>query len=163
MAATPGVRRNPSPRQALLRLERMCAKAEHCTGELRRKLVSWQVSGEQADEIIESLIARKYVDDARFARAYVRDKYRFASWGRRKIFLGLRQKGVDEQLIEQAFDEIDRTEYVKRLAAVLKAKARQLPETDSFEARQKLLRLAVGRGYEYELAARVIAKLFDRS
>lgn len=153
-------RRPVSPEKARLRLEQLCAKAEHSTGELRRKLVQWGIDPQQAEEIIDNLRQRRFVDDARFARAYVLDKYRFGSWGRRKIMLGLYQKSVDAQVALKALDVIDNTEYIRRLAAVLRSKAGQLHETDSFESRQKLLRYAVGRGFEIDLAKRVIDKLF---
>ena len=88
-----------SPEKALMRLEELCARAEHSSGELRRKLYGWRISGTDADDIIESLRRRRFVDDERFARAFVRDKYRFNHWGRLRIRIELRAKGVDGDVI----------------------------------------------------------------
>ena len=66
-----------SPEQALVRLEELCVRAERCEAELRRKLMQWAIVPADADSIIASLRARRFLDETRFAAAFVRDKYRF--------------------------------------------------------------------------------------
>ena len=146
--------------QALQKLEAMCARAEHCEGELREKLRKWNISRQDSDEIIDSLRDGRYVDDARFAKAYVRDKLRFNHWGRKKIAMGLYAKRVSKELINEALAEIDQEEYQGILAALLQTKVRQNPELpDSLEGRQKLFRFALSRGFESSLTARIIKNL----
>lgn len=142
--------------QALSRLEALCAKAEHSTGELRRKLFQWHIPKSEADRIIASLSERRFVDDRRFARAFVRDKIAFARWGRLKIRAALSAKGVSADIIREALDSIHEKEYVKTLASLIAAKSRTINDADTFEGRTRLFRYAVSRGFEAELVGRII-------
>lgn len=145
--------------KALLKLEELCARSEHCEGELREKLRKWMISESDADTIIRSLRCRRYVDDSRFARAFVRDKFRFDHWGRRKIEMALRRKRVDAEVIAEAVEEIDADEYLNLLRKLLAYKARTLPDTEAYENRVKLMRFAVGRGFEPQLIVSALDSL----
>jgi len=143
--------------EAVARLEELCVRGEQCTCDLRRKLFQWGVPGPY-DDLIDGLVDRKFVDDSRFARAYVRDKYRFDRWGRLKIVRGLMAKRIDRSVILEALEEIDVREYAGNCYKLLDAKRRQLPpEMEAYERRRKLLHFAAGRGYEMGL----IIKLLD--
>ena len=113
-----------SPEQALVRLEELCVRAERCEAELRRKLMQWAIVPADADSIIASLRARRFLDETRFAAAFVRDKYRFGKWGRRRIVMALRQKNIQSDVIDCALGEIDEEEYRQILAALLRYKAK---------------------------------------
>ncbi len=145
-----------SPEKALMRLEELCVRAEHSTGELRRKLYSWHISGIDADDIIESLCRRRFVDDERFARAYVRDKYRFNHWGRLRIRLELRAKGIDSDIIVQALEEIDEDIYISALKELIINKNKILRDEDRYKRRMRLFKAAAARGYEPSLIAKIL-------
>lgn len=146
------------PARALVRLEELCARSEQCEGELREKLRKWSIPSNKASEIIASLRSRRFVDDARFARAYVRDKFRFSHWGRRKIEMYLRQKRVEQDIIDVALDEIDPEDYLLLLRRLLSAKAATLrDDPGSFEARNKLYRFAIGRGFEPSVISQALS------
>lgn len=149
------------PEQALVRLEELCARSEHSSGELRTKLRQWRIAPADAEEIIESLTARRFVDDSRFARAFVRDKYRFARWGRIKIRLQLRAKGVDTDTISEALELIDSKEYSRILARQLLARMRRSPNVQDPAERQKIFRTMIAKGYEPSLIARAYTALLQ--
>ena len=62
-----------------------CAKAEHCTQDVVAKLKSWGISGLESEEIIERLKKENFINDARYAKAYVNDKWKLDHWGKKKI------------------------------------------------------------------------------
>ncbi len=102
-----------------------------------------------AEKIMERLRAGRYVDDVRFAHAFVRDKYLFQRWGRIKISAALRLKRIESDTISAAIDEeIDESTYHANLMALIRAKVRQLEQPRSYDNRTRLLRFAAGRGYE---------------
>ncbi len=110
-----------------MRLEALCARSEQCEGEIRRKLRLWQIGEEDADTIVRSLKAAPLLwTTAAMPGAFVRDKYRFARWGRRKIELALRQKRVDADIIAEALEEIDEDEYTEVLRQLIVLKSRLL-------------------------------------
>lgn len=143
--------------KALARMEALCARSEQCSYDIMTKLLRTGLSRDDIDRVMQSLTERRFVDDARFAAAYVRDKYRFARWGRRKIAMGLRTKRIDSGTVGHALEEaVDQDEYVSVLRDLLRAKARTIAEGNSYEGRTKLFRFAASRGYETDLIVRQI-------
>ena len=71
---------------------RYCSKAEHCIDDVRQKLWTWKVPTEEHDDIINTLIDNNFINEQRYAEAFVKDKFRFNHWGRIKISLMLRAK-----------------------------------------------------------------------
>lgn len=145
-----------APEKALIRCEELCARAERCEHELREKMRTWRIDSRDIDAIINSLTTRRFLNDSRYARAFVRDKYRFARWGRHRIAMALRQKRIDSGVIEEALEEINQEEYTSILRSLLKAKAAHMERPLSYDDRMKLLRFAVARGFETQLVSSLL-------
>ncbi len=148
-----------SAEKALQRLETQCAAKEICTREAYEKLRRWLVSPDDAIKVVDGLVERRFIDDRRFGRAFVRDKAMFARWGRLKIAMALRHKGFGREMIADALDAIDRDAYVETLDSLVAAKSRQLADADSYEGRTKIFRFAASRGFETDLIAAAIKRL----
>lgn len=149
-------RRKPiSKENATVRLESLCARAEHCTYELMTKLRGWGITGDVAEDIINKLIDNRFVDNLRFARSFVRDRYRFSGYGRRKIAMALATKRIPRDTVEEAMEEIDPEIYFENLRHLVDRKAAAL-DLSSYDDRNKLYRYAIGRGYESDLTVRAI-------
>jgi len=136
--------------EARLKAEAYCAMSEHCTDDVCRKMEQWGVPSVAYDSILEYLKKEKFVDDCRYAIAFVRDKYRFNQWGRMKIAQALKLKQIASEEINQALDEIDEAEYLDILMSVIQRKLPTIKAVNDYERRGKLLRFAAGRGYEVE-------------
>lgn len=126
----------------------LCSRSEKCTSEIQEKLKLWGLSSEESELVIEKLIAEKYIDDERFARAYVKDKFRFNHWGRQKIEYMLRAKYISSEILELAFEEIDVENYSDELRRLLTDKLKSTKGKDKYDLRNKLMRFAMGRGFE---------------
>lgn len=143
--------------QILARLQMQCSRSEYCTGQIRTKLLRRTAtdaldSGEM-EWIIASLVSDKFVDDHRFAAAYVRDKCRLNGWGRRKIEYQLRKLGLSVLVIDVAIKENygDCNAIGNVLANLVERKWNSLKkEEPPAQKRLKILRFALGRGFEYE-------------
>ena len=156
-----------TPQQALERLQAQCSRAEYCTGQIRRKLLVWSgknelagkqpFSQEEMEGIVGALVGDRYVDDARFADAYVRDKARFAKWGRVKVQYNLKVLGIDPMIIRVALEENSVLFDDGMLEELLRKKWNLMRPGDTLEKkREKLLRFALGRGFEYDRIMGVI-------
>lgn len=158
-------RKPVTPANALVRLQELCARSEQCSHEVLTKLRTWGVDDRVARKILALLKRDRFVDDSRYASAFVRDKVVFNRWGRTKIRLALIQKRLDSDLISDALDEIDDDEYRTALIEVLAAKSRSMPETESYESRNKMLRHAASRGFEPALIVQLLRQpdLWKRS
>ena len=148
-----------SPQNALSRLEDLCARSEQCSGEARKKLSGWGIAPTDAERIISALVERRFIDDSRFCRAFVRDKLYFARWGRRKILLSLAQKKISRGLASEAVDAIDPDDYLDILKKIVLAKAGTIKDADTYDGRTRLFRFALSRGFEPDLVAGVIRGL----
>ena len=136
---------------AYLQLAQLCARSEHCQHDLLEKMRRWQMSDEAQARVMQRLVSERYVDDERYARAFVRDKIRYNKWGRRKVEQALWQKRIDEDIRQQVLDEVDDEEYLSVLRPLLKQKRRSTKAESDYELNQKLVRFALGRGYTYNI------------
>ena len=148
-------RRPVTTENAIVRLEALCARAEHCSYEMRTRLNGWGITSTEAEKIIDRLIDNRFVDDERFARSFVRDRYRFSGYGRRKIALGLIAKRIPREIIDNAMEEIDDDIYFDNLRRLINRKATGL-DLSAYDDRNKLYRYGLSRGYESALVARAI-------
>lgn len=146
--------------QALVRLERLCAKSERCSWELSQKLCAWNISAADAEDVIESLRQRRYLDDKRFARAFARDRARFSGWGRLKIAAELRLRKIPADYIREAIVSIDEEQYHEKLRHFISAKIQAAQNEQegaiSYETRAKIYRAAIARGYEPAIVAELL-------
>lgn len=134
--------------RSLSRLQRLCSKAEYCKADVYRKALK-DLDGDAAEaaRLVEELVRDRYVDDARYASAYAREKASIQGWGPVKIRFQLRAKGVGDADISAALEEIDSAAAGSRLERLLQAKARTLQGDP--EIRLKLIKFGLSRGYEY--------------
>ena len=135
--------------EILYKLAAKCSISEQCLSDVESKLTKYDLTEEERTHILRHLIEEKYIDDRRYAEAYVRDKYRFNKWGRIKIAQGLRMKGIDTETIKSAMGAIDEEEYMDILRDLIKAKRRSTRGSSEYEINGKLIRFATGRGFEF--------------
>ena len=128
-----------------------CAKAEHCSQDVIKKLSSWDVEEEEIELLLEKLRTEKFLDDARYAKAYVNDKWKLEHWGRKKIRHQLFLKNIDDRLVEKALDAIDEEEYKTELIKQLAKKEKELKGLDRDQLITRLYNFGASRGFEEEL------------
>lgn len=135
--------------EILYKLAARCSTSEQCLSDVEAKLKRYDLSEEERTRILQHLVEEKYIDDKRYAEAFVRDKYRFNKWGRIKIAQGLRMKGIDNGTVNKAMGVIDETEYLHILRELIKAKRKSIRGKSDYEVNGKLIRFAIGRGFEF--------------
>ena len=136
---------------AYLSLAALCAQAEHCQHEMLEKMRRWELSDEAQARVMERLVKERYVDDERYARAFVKDKVRYNKWGRRKVEQALWQKHIDEDIRQRVLDEVDDEEYLSVLRPLLQQKRKSTKAQSDYELNQKLVRFALGRGFTFDV------------
>ena len=145
------MKKEMTEQEAYLQLAALCAQTEHCQQEMRDKMKRWGLDDEVQQRVTERLVKERYVDDERYARAYVKDKVRYQKWGRRKIQQGLWQKRIDDDIQQRALDDIDDEEYLSVLRPLLKQKRKSTKADSDYELNQKLVRFALGRGFTFDI------------
>jgi len=142
--------------EAYLTLAALCARSEHCQWEMLEKMRRWELDDAAQSRVMARLVKERYVDDERYARAFVKDKVRYNKWGRRKVEQALWQKRIDDDIRERVLDEVDEEEYLNVLRPLLKQKRKSIKAENDYELNQKLVRFALGRGFTYDIIRQCI-------
>ena len=145
------MKKDITEQEAYLQLAALCAQAEHCQQEMRDKMRRWELDETVQNRIVARLVKERYVDDERYARAFVKDKIRYNKWGRRKVQQALWQKHIDAEIQQRVLDEIDEKEYLDILRPLLKQKRKSIKAESDYELNQKLVRFALGRGFGFDI------------
>ncbi len=147
--------------QALKKLGNLCAKAEHCSGEIMEKMHRMGLSEEAKVRILEKLLSYGYIDDERYTHAFVYDKIRYNRWGRRKIEQALWAKRVDSKLSAPILDAVPDEEYLAVLRPLLKSKYPTIKATTDYERSVKLIRYALSKGFTFDIIKQCIDTAID--
>ena len=141
--------------EAINKLSRYCAQRERCHSEVRSRLLSLHIYGDDLEEILSRLIEQDFLNEERFARSYVSGKFRINKWGRNKIVNGLRARQVSDYCIDKGLEEIDPEEYRALIRQLI---GKQLT-TNTFEARQKVVASLQRKGFETGLILEALKSL----
>lgn len=119
--------------------------------EARDKLYTYGLITLVVDELLSELIQENFINEERFARAYVRGKFRIKKWGRNKIKQGLFTHRLSDYVLKKAFSEIDDQEYINTLEKICAKKRSEIKLKNEFQKNGKLAQWLISRGYESDL------------
>jgi regulatory protein len=144
---------------ALAKAMQMCSRRELCISDVETKLESWGAATPDVHKISDTLLKENFINEERFAKAFVRDKFNYNKWGKIKIASHLKAKRIPATVISSALDVIDNDEYVSVLETILKSHKRTIKAKNDYELKAKLIRFGLSRGFEsfllYELLGNV--------
>ena len=112
--------------------------------------------GEISGEVIAELIQQNYLNEERFAKAFAGGKFRIKGWGKRKITQHVKQRGISGYNLDSAMKEIAPTDYRDTLTSLLDKKRQTLRDDNPLVVKQKLVRYALSKGYEFDLIFSVL-------
>jgi regulatory protein len=148
--------------QALQKLRQYCAYQERSHSEVQQKLWNLGVKRSEHDEIISTLIEEDYLNEERFAKAFVGGKFRMKDWGRKKIYYALREKQVSEYSIKKAMKEIDDEDYKKILLELAGKKYDSLKDEQYLVRKKKTIDYLMQKGYEPDLVTKAVNQLAEK-
>ena len=149
-----------TPDQVLDKMAKYCAYQERCVKDVRDKLKTFEIPEEEKAKIIDYLLDNRFVNDERYAKAFVRGKVNQSGWGVNKIRFHLIQKGIDKDIIEEALGQTDEEAYRQRLIEILETKAKTVKAANDFEKKRKLATYAMQKGFEGSLVWEVLKEYF---
>lgn len=143
------VKRTKTPEQALRSLMNLAARSEKCSADALRLMKGWGVADADAHKVLQRLVAERFIDDGRYAAAFVREKINLSGWGLYKITSALKRKGIDSATISAVLAENSDVDMSERLMGLLERKMRTIKAKNSADLRAKLFRYAAGQGYDF--------------
>lgn len=150
-----------TPLQALEKLKHYCAYQDRCHQEVQQKLFDLKVWGEDADEIIFTLIQENFLNEERYAKSFARGKFKMKQWGRKKIRYALKRKDISDYCIKKGMQEIEEEKYKETLRHLAQKKKEALQGGNTYQNRHKIYQHLVRKGYEYELIKEVLEEIRD--
>ena len=145
--------------QVLDKMAKYCAYQERCVKDVKDKLKTFDIPEEEKTKILDYLLDNRFVNDERYAKAFVRGKVNQSGWGINKIRFHLMQKGIGKELIDEALGQTDEEVYRQRLIDILKTKSKTIKAESDFEKKRKLAAYAMQKGFEGNLVWEVLKDL----
>lgn len=150
--------------EILSKIYKYCTYQERCRSEVRKKLIALRVDEEEIEPILQHLEKENFLDEMRFATAYVRGKFIYKKWGRIKIRYELRGKEVPEELIAQAIaEEIDEESYYITMRKLMTQRQKQVKDLNMFEKKAHLSKFLTQKGYEGSDIAEAVQSFLKES
>jgi regulatory protein len=146
----PKVKRPKTAEQALASLMRLCARAERSSGDAMRLMATWMVPEGDRQGVLQRLIKDNFIDDSRYAEAFVREKSNLSAWGEYKIRATLRRKGIADEIINSALQQMPTEQNIERLTERLKRKMRTIKYDTTYQLKTKLIRHALSLGFSMD-------------
>lgn len=146
-------------KQGILKAQAYCAYQERCQQEVRNKLNEWGLYGDEAEEVIAALISENFLNEERFALAYVSGKFRLKKWGRVKLKLELKSRKISDYCIKKALAQIDSEEYEKTILELIEKKNKDIKDKVPYMRKHKMLKYIVSKGFEPDIVQNILDEL----
>jgi regulatory protein len=143
----------------LSRAANLCSSGEKCQNDIKQKLLIWGLNEEETETALRYLIDNKFIDEKRYTNFFVRDKLKINKWGRIKIAYALRNKKIDQSIIDSTFNEIDQELYMETLYDLVVSKIKSLGNIKTAANKARLFRYAAQRGFTSEEIYTVLKKI----
>ena len=145
--------------EAYQRLSALCAMSEQCCHDVMKKMKRWEVTDDMAERIVARLVKEKFIDEERFARAFVKDKFRYNHWGRVRIEQELKMRKIAPKHIEMGLEELKEEDSLGALREMIQKKLHTVKGKNEYEIRGKLIRFALGRGFAMDDIMKIVGGL----
>lgn len=128
--------------------------------EVRQKLESYSYSDEVVDAVISRLRKIELVDDHRYARDWVENRFEFRPRSKRALNFELNRRGINQEIIDSVLKDVDEPMMALRAAS---KQFHKYKECSWEEFRKKMYAFLARRGFDYETSARVIKSVWEEN
>ncbi|WP_370591093.1 regulatory protein RecX [Salegentibacter sp. BLCTC] len=148
-------------KEATIKLMQFCAYRDRSHKEVEEKLNKMNMIPAAQEQIIIQLMQEDFLNEERFARSFVRGKFRIKKWGKIKIKQELKFREISSPIIKIALTEIEQEKYTATLYELAEKKLDLLKEPDTFKKKRKLADFLLRKGYESNLVYEVVNELLE--
>ncbi len=137
--------------EAQKHLERFCVYQERCHHDVQQKLIDMHMIPEARDQIIVHLLRHDFLNEERFAKAFVSGKFRIKKWGKQRLQLELKKRHIGKTIISNALAEINDEDYYNTFEELATKKLATIKDSHPQKKRKKLADYLLYRGWESSL------------
>ena len=128
--------------------------------EIRKNLQKHEIPEIVIEETLERLRNDKLVDDGQFAQTWVENRSTFRPRSRRMLAMELRQKGLDDEAMQSALEDVDDEALAYEAA---QKRAPRFKDLEWIEFRKKLTGFLARRGFSYSVITPVVSRLWKET
>ncbi|MDC0380350.1 RecX family transcriptional regulator [Flavobacteriaceae bacterium] len=147
--------------EALVKLQKYCSYQDRCHKEVDQKLKEMQMIPQASEQIIWKLIEGDFLNEERFAMAYVRGKFRIKKWGKRRLVSELKKRQISKYIINKALNQISEDDYKATFETLAERKATSILGSSKLKKKKKLADYLLYRGWESHLVYEKVNQLFN--
>ena len=140
--------------EALQKLQHYCAYQERSPFEVKRKLRLIKLPSKFHEEVIATLMEENFLDEYRFAEAFVRGKINQKHWAPRRIRAGLQEHRIPKVSIDRILSEVNPT-LIEKNALYL------VDRWFNSKTKEQLTAAMQRRGYSFEMIGRAYQIVSD--
>ena len=133
------------------KLEYYCSYQDRCHKEVEQKLNSFTLITELKEKVIVHLIENNFINEERFAKSFARGKHNYKSWGKVRISLELKFRGISKKNIELALAEISTENYFNHFHQLAEKHWESCKERKGPKKNKKFVDFLLRKGYESHL------------
>jgi regulatory protein len=148
---------------ALNKAMALCSQREYCTRDIQDKLRSWGIGTIDIEKIIDLLKKENFINEERFAKAFVKDKFNYNKWGKVKISSQLRAKQIPGNIIKSALDSIDHEVYTRVINDLITSHRKSVKAKNQYDLKAKLLRYGLSKGFESSILHDILNRQLNDS
>jgi regulatory protein len=127
--------------------------------ELETTLAKRHIEPDVAKSVLDRFVEIGMVDDVAFAELLIRSRCNTKRVSRSVLRQQLRQKGVDQEIIEAALTVISDADELRMATELVERKARAMSRLEPEVRKRRLFGLLARKGYNTSIALRVINDL----
>lgn len=136
---------------------------QRALSEVRRNLEKHKTPEDVIDDVLERLKSSGYIDDTRFAQAWIENRSAFRPRSKRALTVELRQRGLDQETIQNALEDLDEAQEETLAYQAAQKQLRKLAEADLPEFRRKLGNFLARRGFGYGVIRTVVERTWKEN
>lgn len=144
-------------------IRKYCAYQERSQKQVRQRLQKMGLIEEAVDLLISECIQDNFLNEERFAKAFVCGKYSIKGWGRKRLERELKMHEVSEYCMRKAMEQLDEDDYSEKLESLALKKWNQTHETNRFKKGKKVVDHLLRRGYESDAVWTLVRKFINQS
>lgn len=144
-------------------IKKFCAYQERSQKQVRDRLKKMGLIDDAVDLLISECIQENYLNEERFAKAFVRGKHNIKGWGRKRLELELKRQEVSEYCMRKAMQELEDDAYDDKLESLALKKWNESKGANAFAKGKKVVDFLLRRGYESDKVWDVVRSIMDSS
>ncbi len=156
-----GKSKNKHEKEWLAKLMKYCSYQERCRSDVIKKMKNMAVPASYHSRFIKILEKENFLNEERFASAFVRGKFRENKWGKLKIIWELRKKNIPQNLIDKSLKELSSREYKGQVRRLAERKINELKNAGKNPAPEKIYAFLESKGYEAEVIMEIINEMLE--